>query len=246
MSLIVIDEVWKSYQDTVVLEAISLSIDEGEFVAVVGASGCGKTTFLRMLLGETAASRGTITFDGKPLPAEPGPERGVVYQRYSVYPHLTVRENVLLGLELPQSRWLGRLRGASRQAAFAEVDTMLDRVGLLERKDAYPDALSGGMQQRLALAQTLITKPRVLLLDEPFGALDPGTKLEMHELVLGLQQEQKLTILMVTHDLSEAFKLGSRLVVFDRPQTTSETAKSSGAAIAYDLPTARRQSEAVE
>lgn len=235
MSLITLENVWKSYQETTVLEAVDLSIAEGEFVAVVGASGCGKTTFLRMLLGETKPSQGAITFDGKPLPAEPGPDRGVVYQRYSVYPHLTVEDNVLLGLELPQSRWLGRLRGAKRQQALERVSAMLDRVGLLERSKAYPDALSGGMQQRLALAQTLITRPRVLLLDEPFGALDPGTRIEMHDLVLGLQREQSLTILMVTHDLHEAFKLGSRLLVFDRPATTPVA--NSGASIVYDLAT---------
>ena len=240
MSLIVFQDVWKCYQDTTVLEDISLSVVEGEFVSVVGASGCGKTTFLRMLLGETQASRGTITFDSKPLPAEPGPERGVVYQRYSVYPHLTVAQNVLLGLELPRSRLLGRLRGARKRAACEQVDEMLGRVGLLERKDVYPVALSGGMQQRLALAQTLITQPRVLLLDEPFGALDPGTRLGMHDLVLELQREQQLTVLMVTHDLHEAFKLGSRLLVFDRPGVDSTNASSSGARIVYDLPTADR------
>ena len=240
MSLIVFAEVSKRYQDNRVLEPISLKIAEGEFVAVVGASGCGKTTFLRMLLGETRPSTGSITFDDRPLPAEPGPERGVVYQRYSVYPHLNVAENVLLGLELPQSRILGRLRGVKKRAAGEKVDEMLGRVGLLDRKHAYPAALSGGMQQRLALAQTLVTHPRVLLLDEPFGALDPGTRVEMHELVLGLQREQQLTVLMVTHDLHEAFKLGSRLLVFDRPENPGAPVDGAGASIVYDLPTDER------
>lgn len=241
MSLIVLQNVWKCYQDAIVLRDISLSVAEGEFVSVVGASGCGKTTFLRMLLGETQVSKGTITFDSKPLPVEPGPERGVVYQRYSVYPHLTVAQNVLLGLELPCSRILGRLRGARKRKAREQVDEMLGRVGLLERRNVYPVALSGGMQQRLALAQTLITQPRVLLLDEPFGALDPGTRLGMQDLVLELQREQGLTVLMVTHDLHEAFKLGSRLLVFDRSSANTTERSESGARIVYDLPTADRK-----
>lgn len=239
MSLVIFEDVWKSYSGKTVLQGISLNIAEGEFVSVVGASGCGKTTFLRILLGETRATKGKITFDGGPLPMEPGPDRGVVYQRYSVYPHLTVAQNVMLGLELPLSRFWGRLRGAKKTAAMQRVDGMLERVGLLTHKDAYPVALSGGMQQRLALAQTLITQPRVLLLDEPFGALDPGTRLGMHDLVLELQREQKLTILMVTHDLHEAFKLGSRLVVFDRPESSSGEPSEVGARIVYDIPTVK-------
>lgn len=242
MSTIVFDDVWKSYQEDTILQSINVTVEDGDFIALVGASGCGKTTLLKMLLGETMPTRGSITFNDLPLPVEPGPERGVVYQRYSVYPHLTVEENVLLGLELTQSRWSGRLWGAKRRTALKQVHEMLNRVELFERKDVYPVALSGGMQQRLALAQTLIAQPQLLLLDEPFGALDPGTKIGMHKLVLELKKEQNLTVLMVTHDLQEAFTLGSRVLVLDRPsddkaRQSEESQKSVGASIVYDLST---------
>lgn len=139
-----------------------------------------------MLLGEIAPSRGQIKIDGVPLVTEPTVERGVVFQRYSVFPHLTVLENVRLGLELGSSRLLGRTFGKRRREQTDRTRAMLERVGLGGVSDAYPTALSGGMQQRLAFAQALMTSPRVLLLDEPFGALDPGIRADMHELVMEL------------------------------------------------------------
>ena len=230
---------WKEYGDQVVLERINLEVAAGEFCTIVGASGCGKTTFLRLLLGEEAPTRGRILIDGEPLPAEPGPDRGIVFQRYSVFPHLTVLGNVLLGLELRAAPVTGRLFGSARREARDLASQMLDAVGLGRALDKYPDALSGGMQQRLALAQSLVMHPRVLLLDEPFGALDPGIRSDMHELVGRLWRENDLTVFMTTHDLREGFHLGTRLLVFDKLRHDPQAPNAYGAGITYDLPVER-------
>jgi NitT/TauT family transport system ATP-binding protein len=230
---------WKEYGDQVVLERINLEVAAGEFCTIVGASGCGKTTFLRLLLGEEAPSRGQMLLDGQPLPAEPGPNRGIVFQRYSVFPHLTVLRNVMLGLELRAAPFTGRLFGSARREAQAQAHQMLDAVGLGQSLDKYPDALSGGMQQRLALAQSLVMHPEILLLDEPFGALDPGIRADMHQLVRKLWQENDLTVFMITHDLKEGFSLGTRLLVFDKVRHDPQAPQAYGAGITYDLPVER-------
>jgi NitT/TauT family transport system ATP-binding protein len=234
--MIEVRNVWKKYGDQVVLEQLNLSIKEGEFCSMVGASGCGKSTFLRMLLGQEQATRGTLLLDGKPLPREPDRHRGVVFQRYSVFEHLSVLRNVMIGLELPQAPFMGRLFGAARRAAQEEAAAMLERVGLQGSMDKYPSQLSGGMQQRLAIAQALIMKPRILLLDEPFGALDPGIRRDMHELLLKLWRETGLTIFMVTHDLKEGFTLGSRVLVFDKVRVDPQAPGAYGARITYNIP----------
>lgn len=233
MSSIEIKDIWQIYDGRVVLEKISLNIEQGSFVSIVGPSGCGKTTLLRMLMSEEFSTRGSILLDGTPLPAEPTPERGVVFQRYSVFPHLTVLGNVLLPMELKASRWLGKLLGPKRYDAKEQARAMLNHVGLRHAEDFYPAQLSGGMQQRLALAQALMAKPRVLLLDEPFSALDPGTRADIHVLTKRLWEETKMTIVMVTHDISEAFRLGTRVIVLERP-TPDDPAK--GARITHDIP----------
>ncbi|HEY4317273.1 MAG TPA: ABC transporter ATP-binding protein [Herbaspirillum sp.] len=233
--MIEVRNVWKKYGDQVVLEQLNLSIKEGEFCSMVGASGCGKSTFLRMLLGQEQPTKGTLLLDGKPLPSEPGRDRGVVFQRYSVFEHLSVLRNVLIGLELPQARLTGRLFGARRRAAIDEAAAMLERVGLKGAMDKYPSQLSGGMQQRLAIAQALVMKPRILLLDEPFGALDPGIRRDMHELLLSLWRETGLTIFMVTHDLKEGFTLGSRVLVFDKVRIDPQAPMAYGARITYNI-----------
>lgn len=233
MSSIEIKDVWQIYDSRVVLEKINLNIEQGSFVSIVGPSGCGKTTLLRMLMSEEFCTRGSILLDGTPLPAEPTPERGVVFQRYSVFPHLTVLDNVLLPMELKSSRWLGKLLGPKRYDAKEEARAMLEHVGLRHAAGFYPAQLSGGMQQRLALAQALMAKPRVLLLDEPFSALDPGTRADIHVLTKRLWEETKMTIVMVTHDISEAFRLGTRVIVLERP-TPDDPAK--GARITHDIP----------
>ncbi|MBI6781668.1 ABC transporter ATP-binding protein [Pseudomonas syringae] len=236
MSFISVRNVWQQYADQVVLEGLNLDVAEGEFCTLVGASGCGKSTFLRLLLGQESASRGVITLDGTPLRNEPDASRGVVFQRYSVFPHLSVLDNVALGLELPRSPWLGRLFGQAKSEAREHAAQLLGKVGLGHALDKYPTQLSGGMQQRLAIAQALIMKPRVLLLDEPFGALDPGIRKDMHHLLLDLWRETKLTVFMVTHDLSEGFNLGTRLLVFDKVRHDPHAPGAYGARITYDIP----------
>lgn len=236
MSFIQVENVWQEYGEQVVLERLNLSVAEGEFCTLVGASGCGKSTFLRLLLGQERPSRGRILLDGAPLADEPDASRGVVFQRYSVFPHLSVLDNVTLGLELPRAPLLGRLFGQARREARDQAAAILERVGLGHALDKYPSALSGGMQQRLAIAQALVMKPRVLLLDEPFGALDPGIRKDMHALLLELWQETRLTVFMVTHDLSEGFTLGTRILVFDKTRLDPQAPNAYGARITYDIP----------
>ena len=236
MSFIEINNIWQEYGAHVVLERLNLRVNAGEFCSMVGASGCGKSTFLRLLLGQEAPSRGTILLDGKPLQAEPDRSRGVVFQRYSVFPHLNVLDNVTIGLELPNARFLGRLFGASKREARERAVWMLQKVGLGQALDKYPAQLSGGQQQRLAIDQAFIMQPRVLLLDEPFGALDPGIRKDMHALLLQLWGETRMTVFMVTHDLSEGFNLGTRLLVFDKVRIDPHEPNAYGARITYDIP----------
>jgi NitT/TauT family transport system ATP-binding protein len=226
MSVLSFRDVWVEYGEKIVLEKVALDVAEGAFVSIVGPSGAGKSTFLRLVLGQEAPSRGRIYLDGEPLRAEPGPDRGVVFQRYSVFPHMSVVKNVMFGVQCS-----GR-----RRSAKAEAMEMLRQVGLGDALDAYPAALSGGMQQRLAIAQALITHPRILLLDEPFGALDPGVRLDMHELITNLWREKGLTILMVTHDIKEAFKLGTRVVAIDKRRRDPQAPHRYGSTAVYDFP----------
>jgi NitT/TauT family transport system ATP-binding protein len=230
-----IEKVWKEYGDQIVLEDISLEIAPRSFLALVGPSGCGKSTFLRMLLGQEQPTRGRILLDGEPLPPEPGPDRGVVYQRYSVFPHLTVLGNVLLGPELQANRLTGRSLGAARAVLRERAMAMIAEVGLAGSEAKYPAQLSGGMQQRLALAQALMMRPRVLLLDEPFGALDPGIRSDIHLLMKRLWHEVPMTVVMVTHDLREAFTLATRIVAFERLRNRPEERLRYGATITKDI-----------
>ncbi len=241
-AFIELDKIAKHYGNNIVLENLCAQVDAGEFVTLVGASGCGKSTFLKMLLGTESTSSGALLLDGKPISQEPSEERGIVFQKYSVFPHLSVRENVALGLEFAGNAWLGRLFGQQRKAALAKADELLEAVGLTHALKQYPHELSGGMQQRLALAQALIKKPKVLLLDEPFGALDPGIRKDMHELVLGLWQDYELTVFMVTHDLKEGFQLGTRLWVFDKTRHDPHAPNRFGSTITYDLHLKSRES----
>lgn len=230
-----IRNLWKEYGQQIVLENISISIAPRSFVALVGPSGCGKTTFLRMILGQEVPTRGEILLDGTPLPKEPGPDRGVVYQRYSVFPHMTVLANVMAGPEMQTSRSFGRRFGAARAAIANEARALLAEVGLAGSEGKYPAQLSGGMQQRLALAQALMMKPKVLLLDEPFGALDPGIRGDIHRLMKRLWNETPMTVVMVTHDLREAFTLSTRIIAFERRRNRPEEKDRFGATIASDI-----------
>ena len=173
--------------------------------------------------------------DGVPLSPEPNADRGVVFQRYSVFPHLTVLQNVLLGRSCSMPRSLGRLFGAARRAAVDEAMALLTEVGLAGQESKYPASLSGGMQQRLALAQAIMRGPKILLLDEPFGALDPGIRADIHVLMKRLWNETELTVVMVTHDLSEAFRLATRVIAFERNRNRPEERERYGATISRDL-----------
>jgi len=243
MAMIEANNLWKEYGDNVVLEQVNVKVEEGEFITVVGTSGCGKTTFLRMLLGIEQPTRGKLLLDGKTFPDEPGEDRGIVFQKYSVFPHLTVLKNTMLAAEFKQAPWLGKLFGAKHKQAENDAREILTSVGLENALHRYPHELSGGMQQRLAIAQALMKKPRILLLDEPFGALDPGIRADMHELIQNLWKKTGLTIFMITHDLAEGFYLGTRLWVFDKIRLDAQQANAYGACITYDIPVGKTDIE---
>jgi len=236
MASVTIRRLWKEYGSTVVLENLNLHIKDREFVTIVGASGCGKTTFLRMLLGMEAPTKGEILIDDQPLLPEPGPDRGIVFQRYSLFPHLTALENLLLAVEFANAPLLGKLFGARRRAAVSKAEHLLDVVGLHGARDKFPAQLSGGMQQRLSIAQSVMREPKILLLDEPFGALDPGLTADMHDLITQLWKDNRMTIFMITHDLKESFQLGSRLLVFDKLRHDPQAPEAFGATVTYDIP----------
>jgi len=236
MSFLTVNNVWKSYGDNLVLERLNLDVKQGEYISMVGASGCGKSTFLNMLLGNVSPSKGEILFEGKPLSQEPDQDRGIVFQKYSVFPHLTVLQNVMIADEFSQAKLLGWTFGKQKSVIKQKALTFIEKVGLTAAINKYPHELSGGMQQRLAIAQALMKKPKILLLDEPFGALDPGIRADMHTLIRDIWQQNKLTIFMVTHDIKEGFELGSRLWVFDKTRHDPHAPTAYGAQVTFDLP----------
>jgi ABC-type nitrate/sulfonate/bicarbonate transport system ATPase subunit len=185
------------------LGPLDLRIDGGELVAVVGPSGCGKSTLLSLLAGFQRPSEGTVTVDGVPVDG-PDPSRGVVFQQPNLYPWLTVRDNVAFG---------PRMRGADRRARRAVADAHLEAVGLLDFADARPYELSGGMQQRCQIARMLAGEPRLMLLDEPFGALDALTREEMQLELHRIWRGSGRTALLITHSVEEAVFLGTRVLV---------------------------------
>ncbi|MBI2624498.1 ABC transporter ATP-binding protein [Candidatus Parcubacteria bacterium] len=207
--LLYLEGVEKRYGSKMVLNGIDLAVDRGEFCTVVGPSGCGKSTLLRLILGQERSSSGVMLIDECPV-GLPDENRGIVFQRYSLYPHLTVFENVYLGRRLGLNLF-ERIR--RRRELRDEAMYHLERVELVEHKDKYPHELSGGMQQRVAIAQALIVKPKILLMDEPFGALDPSTREHMQVFLLELWEQSGMTLFFVTHDLVEAVYLGTRILV---------------------------------
>ncbi|MGK2911560.1 MAG: ABC transporter ATP-binding protein [Sphingobium sp.] len=239
-ALLKLRNVWVEYGDKVVLERVSLDIEEGSFVSIIGPSGAGKSSLLRVVLGQEVPTRGSILLDDEPLTPECGPDRGVVFQRYSVFPHLSVLRNTVFGLECAQAPFAARLFGSRRRAAMAQAEEMLNAVGLGDSLHLYPAQMSGGMQQRLAIAQALIKRPRILLLDEPFGALDPGMRADMHTLITRLWNDYSLTVIMVTHDIKEAFSLGTRVLTLDKRRRDPHAPHRYGATAVYDLPLVRR------
>ena len=190
------------------LQDINFTIEDlpnvGELITIVGPSGCGKSTLLRIIAGlkpHFPATDGEALVLNKPI-TEPGPDRGLVDQKYSMLPHLTVLENVAFGL---------KLRGVARSERLDQSAEWVKKVGLEGSEKKFPSELSGGMQQRVAIAATLILRPRILLMDEPFGALDPGIRLRMQELLIQLWNEQQSTVFLVTHSVEEAVYLGDRV-----------------------------------
>ncbi len=186
------------------LTGVDLAVREHEFVAIVGASGCGKSTLLNLVAGFEHATDGAVLVGGAPV-KRPGPDRGVVFQQSALFPWLTVRQNIAFGLDLAANK-ARTLRGPG-------VDAIIARVGLTRFADHYPSQLSGGMRQRAAIASVLVIDPGVLLMDEPFGALDALTRSLMQDFLLELWEENRKTVLLVTHDITEAVYLADRLVV---------------------------------
>jgi len=179
--------------------------NQGEMVAIVGPSGCGKSTLLRMIAGlqpHYPQTTGSIQILGHSGQLEPSSDRGLVDQKYSLFPHLTVRQNIMFGLSL---------RGEARSTREDKADLWIKKIGLDGNEGKYPQELSGGMQQRVAIAATLVLGPRILLMDEPFGALDPKIRLNMQELLVQLWNEQQSTVFIVTHSVEEALYLGDRV-----------------------------------
>ena len=192
------------------LHDVSFDVASGEFVAVVGASGCGKSTLLRIVAGLETATSGEVFMDRIPIDG-PHRERAMVFQDYSLYPWLTVLENIQFSLKLRASP--SRRDAREQQDALQRSMLLLKLMGLERVRDAYPNALSGGMRQRVAIARALLGRPELLLLDEPFGALDAQTREVMHELILHVLASEKRTILFVTHDVEEAVYLADRVLV---------------------------------
>lgn len=192
------------------LHDIDLSIGENEFVTLVGASGCGKSTLLRVLGGLETLTGGSVLLDGRPVHG-PGVERAMVFQHYSLYPWLTVRENIRFSRRLRAH--CHNLTSTDVEIASGRADALLRLTGLSAFAGAYPNQLSGGMQQRTAIARALMTRPAILLMDEPFGALDAQTRELMHDLLLHVFKAEKTTIVFVTHDVDEAIYLADRVVV---------------------------------
>ncbi|MGM4925686.1 ABC transporter ATP-binding protein [Tardiphaga sp. 804_B3_N1_9] len=209
MSKLVIDNVSRIFPavrggtPTRALEPTNLSVADNDFVTILGPSGCGKSTLLRMVAGLDTPTSGRIMLDGKAITG-PGADRGMVFQSYTLFPWLTVSENISFGL---------RERGVSQRERTRIAGEWLEKVGLTSFANHFPKQLSGGMQQRTAIARALANDPKILLLDEPFGALDNQTRALMQELLLGIWERERKTVIFVTHDIEEAVFLASRTVV---------------------------------
>ncbi len=226
----------------VILNNIGLNVSPGEFLSVVGSTGCGKSTLLRLILGAQLPTRGQVVVAGQPV-RRVNRDCGIVFQKYSLFPHRTVLENVAFGPLLERTTicqqvmytpTYRRIRRQSLEAARA----YLNRIGLKPDDGVkYPYQLSGGMQQRVAIAQALLMQPQVLLMDEPFGALDHNTRLEMQELILEQWQAYGMTMVFITHDLEEACYVGTRVVGLSQHWTDDDNTPGVGATVVTDVPT---------
>jgi len=186
------------------LNNVSLTMESGEFISLVGPSGCGKSTILRLVAGLITPTTGSVTVDDKVIEG-PAPERGMVFQKPTLFPWLTVEKNIAFSLKMQ-----GKLKGNEDK-----VERMIRVIGLEKFKDDYPGQLSGGMAQRVALVRSLINEPDILLLDEPLGALDAFTRMNMQDEILKIWRERKQLAIMVTHDVDEAIYMGTRVIVMD-------------------------------
>jgi ABC-type nitrate/sulfonate/bicarbonate transport system ATPase subunit len=193
----------RRFDKTLALQATDLDVAENDFITILGPSGCGKSTLLRIVAGLDRQTAGEVMLEGQRIDG-PGADRGMVFQSYTLFPWLTVRDNVCFGLVE---------RGLPRPQQLEIADAFLGKVGLRGFENHYPKQLSGGMQQRVAIARALANGPRMLLMDEPFGALDHQTRELMQELLLGIWEQERKTVLFVTHDIDEAVFMGSRVVV---------------------------------
>ncbi|GAA5266277.1 NitT/TauT family transport system ATP-binding protein [Acidiphilium sp. MT5] len=200
---IAIDHVSKDFGAFKAIDDVSLTIDDGTFVTILGSSGCGKSTLLNMIAGLSFPTRGRLMLDGRNV-TEPGPDRVVVFQQPGLYPWLSLRDNIAFGL---------RMQSSARTINWQRVDELIEIIGLRGFEQHRPYELSGGMQQRVAIARALVMAPRVLLMDEPFGALDAQTRHIMQQFLLDLWDRIKATIVFITHDIDEAILLADRLVV---------------------------------
>ncbi|RWX47700.1 NitT/TauT family transport system ATP-binding protein [Candidatus Electrothrix marina] len=208
-------DVYKAYNGKVILDNIDFQVSRGEFCTVVGPSGCGKSTLLRLIVGAEIPTAGRVLLEQQSV-GPPDIHRGIVFQRYSLFPHLTVLDNVSLGLRLGGRPGSKEMSGKEIQE---EATAMLEKIRLAEHGNKYPHELSGGMQQRVAIGQSLIMKPKILVMDEPFGALDPDTREDMQLFLMELWEQEKMTVFFVTHDLAEAAFLGTRLIVLSQYYT---------------------------
>ena len=186
------------------LTSVTTSMESGEFISLVGPSGCGKSTMLRLVAGLIKPTTGTLTVNGKEI-GDPGPDRGMMFQKATLFPWLTVYDNIAFSL-----RMQGKLKGNEDK-----VENMIKVIGLEGFRDDYPGQLSGGMAQRVALVRSLINEPPILLLDEPLGALDAFTRMNMQDEILKIWQEKQQLAIMVTHDVDEAIYMGTRVLVMD-------------------------------
>ena len=209
MSALSIQQVSRTFSNprggkTLALQPVDFEVRDNDFVTILGPSGCGKSTLLRIVAGLDTPSTGRVLLDGQPV-SDPGADRGMVFQSYTLFPWLTIEQNVRFGL---------RERGMSAAEQKERSDFFIQRVGLRGFEHHYPKQLSGGMQQRTAIARALANDPKILLLDEPFGALDNQTRVLMQELLLGIWEASRKTVLFVTHDIDEAIFMANRVAVF--------------------------------
>lgn len=197
----------KKLEELSVLENINLSIEEGELVCLLGPSGCGKTTLLRLIAGLDYPSSGEIVANGEVV-KKPSGDRAVIFQQYSLFPWLTVLQNVTFGLEMTNA--------GSKEENIAAAERYLESVGLIDFKDSYPHELSGGMKQRVAIIRSLLNHSPILLMDEPFSALDMQNRHSLQEQLIGVWKRFKNTIVFVTHDVDEAVYLADKIVILDK------------------------------